>query len=64
MIRFVIKKEESATSQGMVVKTFLYTLDIEVPELENALTKGGYSERAFECHSLVGCEVLQRRGGE
>jgi hypothetical protein len=35
----------------------LFTLDLDVPELEKQLTRGGYGESGYERVSLAGVEV-------
>jgi hypothetical protein len=37
-----------------------FTLDVDVPELEMALDKGGYSENASDTVDLVGAEIRVR----
>ena len=35
-----------------------YTIDQDVKELENCLTKGGHGVEEYERHELVGVEVI------
>ena len=37
------------------------TLDVDVPELQDALTLGGYSEHSYDIANLVGVEVLPNK---
>ena len=57
MLRFIIERHEQNNNQCTDWKD-CYTVDIDVPELEKALTRGGYGEMGFESHNLLGVEVL------
>ena len=65
MIRFILIKEAGDENIGYRGHDY-YTIDCEVPELEQALVRGGKSESAYETHSLIACEVLHndKRGQE
>lgn len=56
MLRFIIKSEvgscDHAPQKGFV------TLDLEVPELEQLLMKGGSSQYGYEQYALEGVEIL------
>jgi hypothetical protein len=57
MIRFVVKvkwKCQYSGADGEEIRTF----DIDVPELQKALTVGGFSEGGFELAQLLGVEIL------
>lgn len=56
MIRFILKREVSDRYSGAEYEQ-LYTVDVNVPELERELTRGGLSQEAYEIVSLVGAEV-------
>ena len=56
MLRFIMCVHE-ANPLGITWNDY-YTLDINVPELEEAISRGGRDEVAFEKHSLIGIEVL------
>lgn len=56
MLRFIIKKREK--SFDSCERISLVSLDIDVPELETLLKKGGYDQYAYEHHELVGAEIL------
>lgn len=58
MVRFIFKTKwrdgySGAEGEG------LSTLDLDVPALQEVLTKGGYSEHSYEMHQLIGVEVLK-----
>lgn len=57
MIRFIIKKSFRYISG--VEGTTLYTIDHDVKELENCLTKGGQGETEYERHELIGVEIIE-----
>lgn len=63
MLRFIIKtkwRDQTSGAEGEDLRT----LDIDVPELQDALTVGGYGEFGYDMASLVGVEVLQNGAGE
>lgn len=62
MLRFIIKvkwRDGISGAEGEYLRSF----DIDVPELQDALTDGGFGENGYEMPSLVGVEVL-RNGKE
>ena len=63
MLRFIIQNQREDGRLGVGFVDY-YTLDIDVPELEAALTRGGHGEMGFDRHSLVGVEVLNGRQPE
>ena len=56
MIRFIVKKSFRYVS-GVEGQEF-YTIDQDVKELENCLTKGGHGIEEYERHELIGVEVI------
>lgn len=56
MIRFILKHRHGFDGHGC---ESLYTLDVDVPELERQLIRGGFdiAEGRFELVELVGAEV-------
>lgn len=65
MIRFIIKKTYNPDSsvKGATHQTYL-TADIDVPELERILTKGGFSQYGCEHYELTGVEILKGESNE
>lgn len=57
MIRFILKKVHGSCDYK--AREDLYTLDLEVVELETILRKGGHDQHSFEYHQLVGVELLE-----
>jgi hypothetical protein len=57
MVRFIILRHEQDHNSGCDNRDY-YTLDIAVPELESALSRGGKGPAGFERHTLIGLEVL------
>jgi hypothetical protein len=60
MLRFIIQNQRQDNHIGLGLTDY-YTLDIDVPELEAALTRGGHGEMGFDLHSLMGVEILAGR---
>lgn len=56
MLRFIIKSEWRDGYNGAAGED-LSTLDIDVPALEEILSRGGFSETSYQRCSLVGVEV-------
>ena len=56
MLRIIIERHEQDNNSGVDRKDY-YTLDLDIPELEAALTRGGHGEMGFETHRLIGVEV-------
>ena len=63
MLRFIIQNQREDKHIGLGLTDY-YTLDIDVPELEDALTRGGHGEMGFDLHSLMGVEILTGRQPE
>ena len=57
MLRFIIKCKERCGAIGLE-STRHYTIDCDVPELEQALRKGGFGDDSYEINELVGVEVI------
>ena len=58
MLRFILERHEQNHNFGIDYRDY-YTLDIDIPELETALKRGGSGEMGFESHRLIGIEVVQ-----
>ena len=63
MLRFIMRSHRHAANWGTDCVQY-YTLDIDVPELEAALSRGGYGETGFERHDLIGVEIMTAEAGE
>lgn len=61
MIRFILRREVFYEINQMR-STSHYTIDIDVPELEDRLTDGGFGESGHDLTSLVAVEVLAPKG--
>ena len=57
MIRFVVECHEMQYGPGIDRRDYV-TVDVELPELEALLTRGGRGEGGFESWRLLGAEVL------
>lgn len=55
MIRFIIRERTKTCDSCPMEK--LITLDLEVPELERILKKGGYDQYYYEHYDLIGVEI-------
>lgn len=62
MIRFILERK-CLESNGLAY-SFLFTLDAEVPELEQRLTHGGSSEDHYDFTILRDAEVVRKSEGE
>lgn len=58
MLRFILKTSFRNGLNGQEGESF-ETLDIDVPQLQAALSKGGFSEDSYEATQLVGVEMLR-----
>lgn len=57
MLRFIVECHESDFNSCMDRRDFK-TLDVELPQLEELLRRGGRGEMGFESWQLRGVEVL------
>lgn len=60
MLRFIIKTKWRDGISGAEGEYFK-TLDIDVPELQDALDIGGHGESGYDMAQLVGVEFLRAR---
>lgn len=60
MIRLIVECHESDFHSGLERRDFR-TLDVELPELEALLRRGGRGEMGFESWRLLGAEVLEEQ---
>jgi hypothetical protein len=59
MIRFIIKMRRKDRCSGLEFE-HLYTMDREIPELEDTLNLGGIGEDCYEIHEVIGVEVRSK----
>lgn len=57
MIRFILRRAIKDSNSSYEGATF-YTLDVDVPELEKQLTRGGLGEDGYEIVTLFDVEVI------
>ena len=57
MIRFVVECHEMQYGPGIDRRDYV-TVDVELPELEALLKRGGCGEGGFESWRLLGAEIL------
>lgn len=57
MLRFIFRRTVKDEFNGLET-TRLVTLDIDVPEVENVLTRGGSSEAGYDFTDIEDIEVL------
>lgn len=62
MIRLIVECHQADFNAGSERKDYV-TLDVELPELEWLLLKGGRGEMGFESWRLLGAEVLTSNDG-
>lgn len=60
MIRFILRHENCCAHTDMRTSN-LFTVDIDVPELEALVNRGGHGPSGFDYTHLVGIEVLPTR---
>lgn len=58
MIRLIIQSHEFCGNTGLEHKA-LHTIDVELPELEAMMRRGGRGESGFESWQLIGAEVRE-----
>lgn len=57
MIRFIVEQHSYDFNSGQEQKK-IQTFDLDVPELESLLNRGGSGPSGFESWRLVGVEVI------
>ena len=57
MLRFVFSRQRTLGESGAVNVT-RSAIDVEIPEIQNALESGGEGPMGFDCVSLIGVEIL------
>lgn len=62
MIRLILKRYTADRFSGAEREEF-ETLDIDCPQLEKVLTRGGYDQSSYDYTLLQGAEVLRKEGG-
>jgi hypothetical protein len=62
MIRFVLRRHTADRHSG-AKRSEIETLDVECPELEKVLTRGGYDQDSYDFTLLEGAEVRINKGG-
>lgn len=58
MLRFIIEKHEYDFNSGLERKDYR-TILIDLPEMEDILSKGGRGECGFESWKLIGVEIVE-----
>ena len=58
MIRFIVERHEMQYGPGLDRRDYT-TVDMDLPELEALLMRGGIGEGGFESWRLLGAEILQ-----
>ena len=63
MIRLILRRDDAnfnvGTQTPYTIYQTPYTIDVECPELETALQRGGFGEEGFERHTLIGVELIK-----
>ena len=57
MVRFIIKRKFKDNNDGFESESFR-TIDLDVPELEQALNCGGFGPSGYDHSDLVGIEII------
>ncbi len=60
MLRFIVKRRV-VDHIGETNDVFHRTIDVELPELENILTSGGFGENGSDHSELVGVEIIEEQ---
>lgn len=60
MLRAILRRRMRDAISGCEHES-LFTMDLEIPELEEQLRKGGFGESGYEVIELVGMEALTER---
>lgn len=58
MLRFIVQRHEVDCGPCFERRDF-FTLDIEVPQLEAMLRRGGKGEMGFDSWTLQGVEIME-----
>ncbi len=58
MIRFIFARRVKNSHNGAETD-FFETFDMDIPELENIIARGGQSETGYDITELVGIEVRE-----
>lgn len=61
MIRFILKRRVRDNVSGYD-ETSIHSVDIDVPELEALLSRGGSGENGFDFTALYGVELREPAG--
>ena len=57
MLRFIVERHEVDNNVNSNTRDYV-TLDVDIPELEVILRRGGSGEMGFESWRLIGAEIL------
>jgi hypothetical protein len=57
MLRFIIKRTIRDANDSYSSDTF-ETIDVELPQIEEILNRGGYGEMGFDRSELAGVEIV------
>lgn len=57
MIRFILKNRYHDVHSGASNESF-FTIDADVPQLQERLSSGGYGESGYDITALIGVETL------
>lgn len=60
MLRFILKCKIRDDIRGYCGESH-YTIDGDITALEEALKRGGYGENGYECHELIGVEIIENQ---
>jgi hypothetical protein len=58
MLRFILKRRIKDNVSTLEYENF-YTLDVDCPELERHLLRGGCGEDMYDYTDLIGVEILE-----
>ena len=56
MLRIILKREQYDAHSGCREQNFI-TIDVEAPEVERALSSGGFGESGYDVTHIIGVEV-------
>lgn len=57
MIRFIVERHKADFNAGLERRDFI-TLDVDVPDLEALMLRGGHGEMGFDSWRLLGAEII------